>query len=583
MTRNAAPVLPTDISPAYAVSCSFCYADEINRKRTGTYPADAVITLRELLRFDFLVFLGYLYDPESAEPVRQVAFANELLDIKLTTQQFFSFRSENSLDPDLLKKVPDSLKYFVKDDLSPQSRRTESGVSISRFLVNTFRDLGLEYIAYGGVSDLEVQRLTDYINMLNDFLKSYDLYYAHDPLRMGGKGDPNYGMPRVQQAMPDATVDMTVAASYFDEDEKPVVHTVLEGIDYPEAPEKYRNGIDMPGYKEKPKNFGSPAEDKGTRGNAAIRRAEEEDLSPVLNKDEKQEEKEAPKGRIERRQAEAEQQISAPSQSSVEDLMEELDRLIGLKAVKKNLNNLINVIRIRKLREKMGLAKAEMSLHMVFSGNPGTGKTTVARLLARIYKALGSGSKGQLWEGDRAGLVEGYVGQTAQKTQEVIDSAMGGILFIDEAYTLTNKKENGDFGQEAVDTLLKRMEDDRDSFVVIAAGYSGPMEEFLQSNPGLRSRFSKVIEFEDYTESELYAIFSKMCSEQDYSLTEEADQHVKDHFHNLVENKEEHFANAREVRNFFERCIERQSSRLVEEQSMDLKDITTFTLPDVTE
>ncbi len=583
MTRNAAPVLPTDISPAYAVSCSFCYADEINRKKTGTYPADAVITLRELLRFDFLVFLGYLYDPESAEPVRQVAFANELLDIKLTTQQFFSFRSENSLDPDLLKKVPDSLKYFVKDDLSPQSRRTESGVSISRFLVNTFRDLGLEYIAYGGVSDLEVQRLTDYINMLNDFLKSYDLYYAHDPLRMGGKGDPNYGMPRVQQAMPDATVDMTVAASYFVEDEKPVVHTVLEGIDYPEAPEKYRNGIDMPGYKEKPKNFGSPAEDKGTRGNAAIRRAEEEDLSPVLNKDEKQEDKEAPKGRIERRQAEAEQQISAPSQSSVEDLMEELDRLIGLKAVKKNLNNLINVIRIRKLREKMGLAKAEMSLHMVFSGNPGTGKTTVARLLARIYKALGVVSKGQLVEVDRAGLVEGYVGQTAQKTQEVIDSAMGGILFIDEAYTLTNKKENGDFGQEAVDTLLKRMEDDRDSFVVIAAGYSGPMEEFLQSNPGLRSRFSKVIEFEDYTESELYAIFSKMCSEQDYSLTEEADQHVKDHFHNLVENKEEHFANAREVRNFFERCIERQSSRLVEEQSMDLKDITTFTLPDVTE
>jgi SpoVK/Ycf46/Vps4 family AAA+-type ATPase len=263
--------------------------------------------------------------------------------------------------------------------------------------------------------------------------------------------------------------------------------------------------------------------------------------------------------------------------------MAELNGLIGLHRVKDNLNNLINVIRVLKVREEMGLAQPDMSLHLVLSGNPGTGKTTVARLLAKIYKELGVVSKGQLVEVDRAGLVEGFVGQTAQKTQEVIDSAIGGVLFIDEAYTLTNKKENGDYGQEAVDTLLKRMEDDRDSFVVIAAGYTEPMEEFLGSNPGLRSRFSKTIEFDDYSADELYQILMSMCESQDFRLTPEADAAVKEHFREMVDEKEEHFANAREVRNFFERCIERQANRLVKDAEIGLGDITTFTIEDVTE
>ena len=566
MTRYAAPIMPTDISPVYAVNCAFSYADEVAIKKNGTYPADAVISLRELLRYDFLVFFGYLYDPESSEPVRQVTFANEILGIKLTTKQFFSFRNENSLDPDILKKVPDSLKYFVKDDLSPQSRRSDQGISISRFIVNTFRDIGLEYIAYGGISEVEVQRITDYINMMNEFLKKYDLYYATDPMRRGVKGDPNYGMPKGPSGgppSPDATVDMTVAASYFVEDEKP--QTLFEGVEMQEVPENLANGIDMPGSKGRAgKNFGGSAA-------PAEKTADKKD-----GKDRKE-----PMGRIERRQKE--KTGGAESQESLDELMDDLDHLIGLEEVKKNLNNLVNVIRVRKIREEMGLAQPEMSLHLVFSGNPGTGKTTVARLLAKIYKALGVVSKGQLVEVDRAGLVEGYVGQTAQKTQEVIDSAMGGVLFIDEAYTLTNKKENGDFGQEAVDTLLKRMEDDRDSFVVIAAGYTEPMEEFLQSNPGLRSRFSKFIDFADYTEEELFEIFTSMCDAQDFHMTEEAEEEVKDYFHRLVEDKEEHFANGREVRNFFERSVERQANRLVTEPSLDRNVVTTFTKEDVTE
>ena len=353
---------------------------------------------------------------------------------------------------------------------------------------------------------------------------------------------------------------MTVAASYFVEDDKP--KTLFDGVEMQEVPDNLKGGINMPGRKDSGKNFGAApgavrSGEKGTREEKYV-------------------------GRIERRQKETGNE-EVVEQRPLDELMDELDHLIGLKEVKKNLSNLVNVIRVRKIREEMGLAQPEMSLHLVFSGNPGTGKTTVARLLAKIYRALGVVSKGQLVEVDRAGLVEGYVGQTAQKTQEVIDSAMGGVLFIDEAYTLTNKKENGDFGQEAVDTLLKRMEDDRDSFVVIVAGYTDEMEEFLQSNPGLRSRFSKFIEFTDYTEEELYTIFCSMCAAQDFHLAPEADQEVKEYFHRLVEDKDEHFANGREVRNFFERSVERQANRLVQETSFDRSVITTFTKADVTE
>jgi SpoVK/Ycf46/Vps4 family AAA+-type ATPase len=219
--------------------------------------------------------------------------------------------------------------------------------------------------------------------------------------------------------------------------------------------------------------------------------------------------------------------LSPEQDRELKELMNELDHLTGLSGVKENLKNLINVIRIRKLREKMGLSQTGMSLHLVFSGNPGTGKTTVARLLAKIDKALGVVSQGQLVEVDRAGLVEGYMGQTAQKTQEVIDSAIGGILFIDEAYTLTAGKDEKDFGKEALDTLLKRMEDNRDNLIVIVAGYTELMEEFVNSNPGLKSRFNKNIFFKDYTGDELYKIFESMCKKQEYTPDQEAEAYIR--------------------------------------------------------
>ena len=244
-------------------------------------------------------------------------------------------------------------------------------------------------------------------------------------------------------------------------------------------------------------------------------------------------------------------------------MLEELNQLVGLDGVKQEVNSLVNLLRIQKLREEKGMKQPNVSKHLVFSGNPGTGKTTVARMLADIYNALGILSGGQLVEVDRSGLVSGYIGQTATKVNGVVEQALGGILFIDEAYTLTANKGEGDFGQEAVDTLLKAMEDNRDNLVVIVAGYPDLMDEFLSSNPGLRSRFNKFIFFDDYKADELFEILLGMAKKQDYVLSEDAKIKAKEYFVQACENKTENFANAREARNYFEKAVSKQATRLV--------------------
>jgi len=550
------PPEPVDITPTQAVKSAFQYAVDLGKRRS-IYPSDAEVSLKEKMTFDFLAFLGYIYDPESAEPIRQVEQANKLLGLRLTTQRFFAIRQENCMDQRLLQRAPVSLQYFVKVDLSPDKKK--DGMSLAKFLVNTFRDLGMEFISFGGVSEREMEKLKEYLTMLHNYLMQNGLYFAQDPYRPGPKGDPTYGIPGMKSAMPDAGVDFSKAAYYYEDE--PVTHTLFEGIEDPQLPPELAKGIDMPAKKKPAKNM---------QGQAVKEKKEKETDERMSVRSEQ------------RSRTYGEEKKGEPAEN-LDELMAEMDSLIGLGSVKENLSNLINVIRIRKVREEMGLAQPDMSLHLVFSGNPGTGKTTVARLLARIYKALGVVSQGQLVEVDRAGLVEGYVGQTAQKTQEVIDSALGGVLFIDEAYTLTNKKDSSDYGQEAVDTLLKRMEDDRDSFVVIAAGYTEPMEQFLESNPGLRSRFSKTIEFEDYSPDELFQILESMCKSQDFHLTPEAEAEVRRHFTQIVDEKEEHFANAREVRNFFERCIERQANRLIRDTNIARTELMTLVPEDVTE
>ena len=274
--------------------------------------------------------------------------------------------------------------------------------------------------------------------------------------------------------------------------------------------------------------------------------------------------------------AKPEEKEEIPPKEKIEDLLAELDSYVGMDAIKTEVRSLINMVQVYKLRREHDLPTTDMSLHMVFSGNPGTGKTTVARIMSRIYHSLDILSKGQLVEVDRSGLVAGYVGQTALKTQKVIEKAMGGVLFIDEAYALNGKSEN-DFGQEAIDTILKAMEDHRDDLVVIVAGYTELMDRFIHSNPGLESRFNRFLMFEDYTPEQMVAIFKMQCKKGCYMLAQGTEELVRDFI--AEESADDSFGNARGVRNLFEHILVAQNNRLAKMENVTRDDLMQI-LPD---
>ena len=271
---------------------------------------------------------------------------------------------------------------------------------------------------------------------------------------------------------------------------------------------------------------------------------------------------------------------SAAPKESVEDVLAELDSLVGLEGVKAEVKRIVNLAKVNEARRAQGLKVPPMTYHMVFTGNPGTGKTTVARIVARAFRALGIAKGGQLVETDRSGLVGRYAGETAVKTNAKIDEAIGGILFVDEAYQLASS-DSDDYGKEAIATLLKRMEDDRDKLIVIAAGYTDEMRDFLDANSGLRSRFSKTIEFADYTAKELAAIFRSMAKKNEFVLAADLEEGLDAAMAKLTAKRDRTFGNARFVRQLFEDATGRQANRLAESGNLDADALKTLALADL--
>lgn len=271
-----------------------------------------------------------------------------------------------------------------------------------------------------------------------------------------------------------------------------------------------------------------------------------------------------------------------PEDDTLEIVLSELNELIGLKQVKEQIEKLTDFLKIQKIREEKGLKTNHNSLHTVFMGPPGTGKTTIARLLGRIFKHLGYLKSGHLIETDRAGMVAGYVGQTAIKADEIIASAKDGVLFIDEAYSLTNGGMN-DFGKEAIEVLLKRMEDMRKNLVIIVAGYPHEMEIFLQSNPGLQSRFNRYFTFNHYEEKTLLEIFKLNAEKSDFKLTKDAEEKLSDIINGLYKKRHRGFGNARTMRNLFEKIIELQASRIIQIENLSEDILISITEEDIPE
>lgn len=262
------------------------------------------------------------------------------------------------------------------------------------------------------------------------------------------------------------------------------------------------------------------------------------------------------------------------------DPIEELNDMIGLDSVKAEVKSLTNYIKLMKEREAKGLKSPNISYHCVFSGNPGTGKTTVARILARIYRDLGVVSKGHLVETDRNGLIGSYVGQTGPKTNALIDSALGGVLFIDEAYGLLDS-DGGGYGDEAIATLLKRMEDDRKDLVVIVAGYTNEMKKFIEANPGLQSRFTRYINFPDYSPEELYRIFEARMKPYSFKLSADGSAKLKEVLETVFKSKTRNFGNGRYVRNLFETAVTNMANRTSKLKNPSNEDLSTLTAEDI--
>lgn len=518
---------------------------------------DGRVSLEKIFFTDMLNFLIYLAYADGRLNKEEHRYINMLMNLKFTEDGMRRYAADWGLMTESIREhCPLSFEPFVRSDIGPETGELSNEYyDLTMLYVSTFNYIGTDLISCNNeTTNGELESLSAYIEMLKnnieeirDKIKSYKPTIAYES-----------GSSIRKEDLPD----------YSDEEMLEYQEDLVSGDRIMKEPEQYSFSLSnestglhkgefqtlQPRDKEMSKQL-----DEAVKTSAAV------STSSATKSEAK---------------AQAEGLVDV-EELNIDTLLQELNELTGMESVKREINNLVNLLKICKIRQEKGLQLPPTTNHMVFLGNPGTGKTTVARILSKIYKGLGILSKGHLVEVDRSGLVAGYMGQTAEKVMEVVEEAKGGVLFIDEAYALSSNKQEGDFGQEAVDILNKAMEDFRDDLIVIAAGYHGEMQDFLDANPGLRSRFNRTISFPNYSAEELIIIMKNRAAKLDYHFTDEALEFIEKRFAKILEVPPKNFGNARSVRNYLDRVINNQANRLVRETNYNEEELTTLALADV--
>ena len=497
--------------------------------RASYIRSKGVVDLVEAYKDDMLHFLVWLTYADGEASEQEIEYINSLTGMQFFPKLLAQYATNSELKTEkLLEQPPRSLEAFVRSNIGPETGEISNQYyDLVMLYVTTFNYIGNDLIACNEeIKPSEVAALGAYIDMLRDSIDEINGNITN---------------------------------------EKPTIeYTPLKTADKKEPPE-FTGYIRMTTFDDE--------NNVEKRGDSNISPKDSEAKLPNKERENLQ--------NYDNAEAGSDDKSVDMSAIDLEKLMEELNSLTGMKSVKTEVNNLVNLLKVCELRRKKGLKVPPTTNHLVFLGNPGTGKTTVARILSKIYHNLGILSKGHLVEVDRSGLVAGYMGQTGEKVMEVVEQAKGGVLFIDEAYALASNKQDGDFGQEAIDILNKAMEDYRDDLIVIAAGYHDEMQAFLDANPGLRSRFNKTIDFPNYSSDELVEIITNRAGKMDYEFDDAALEFIEDKFEKTLANPPQNFGNARSVRNYLEKAIRNQANRLVSDSEINEDELMLIKLDDV--
>ncbi len=500
---------------------------------------DGRVSLAETYKTDMINFLIYLAYSDGRLNKEEVKYINSLTGLCFNEQDISKYADKWGLKTESIKdRPPMSLEPFVRSNIGPETGEISNRYyDLVSLYVTTFNYVGNDFISCnkdivkGEIEALSsyIMMIKSYIDIINGKIEDYKPTIAFKP------GSKVKAEPKPQYVEAQENPDMINGDRIY-RDDKVSKEESRVIIRHNNAPDDMNIDINN---EEKPV-----------------------DVKKINNTDEVK-------------------QVIDTEDVNLEVLLDELNQLTGMESVKVEINNLINLLKICRIRQEKGLKLPPTTNHLIFLGNPGTGKTTVARILSKIYHGLGILSKGHLVEVDRSGLVAGYMGQTSEKVMEVVERAKGGILFIDEAYALASGKQEGDFGKEAIDILNKAMEDYRDDLIVIAAGYHDEMQDFLDANPGLRSRFNRTIEFPNYNADELVTIMINRAAKLDYEFSDDAIKFVKEKFENVLSCPPENFGNARSVRNYLDRAINNQANRLVNEANFKEDELMLIKLCDV--